>query len=302
MNADVVAISYDEGRAKLLGAMIKRRKTEEALRKEESELAHAANSTADTIVQNSPGRATDDSLSRAVQGAHTTIAHLTDRALIYYEEISRRTDLGITPDRLMQFKKNLAIDEIKKEAKGISANDIEGTRKGIKAVSQLLEHAVYTGKDIEQERSRALQTLKNLEDTISKRPTQASSPPHRDTKKGEDSSPETLMLRLVNNRAVHEQARDPMVMFSSLPQSEIKGRTDSSGRCTLSIPSTGRWIIAVGRQRDASNFIAEAFGVRKSDCWIQELPAGSAQVNFTEENRLTPGIAPLGLEQEIPWN
>jgi len=300
MGANVVVVPYKEGREKLFAAMLKRRKTEDRLRAEETELEKLAdpNAARGPLTGNDPSPNTGASARQTAQGAKTTLGHLADRALIYFEEVSQRKDPTVTPQRLAEFRKKLGINEIKEAASRISSRSNEDSEKAIREIREILQRDVYSGTAIVQDRNLALETLKTLELSFQNAPT--ATPVFTANNVGEKLSGENLRDRLISIEITRMQTRDPVQMFTALPNAHVKAKTDSAGRCSLTIPSEGRWLIGVSRQQERG-VIAEALGISKSDCWIQEIESGVTQLDFTEDNALRPAVAPLGLEQETPW-
>lgn len=301
LTGQVTVVPYNEGREALFNAMLKRRQTEVRMRKDLEDLEKQLPAINTEIPE--PPRAPDQDLDRLVGAARRTIDSLADRALLYYEDIAAQKGKELPPERLAAFRDKLGVDELKRSSAAIRGTDPEGTRKAIASVQEVLKREVYVAERMSAERTRTENVLTQLEAEIGKVP--AAKRPSAPAVKGATVGPASdadVYLRYMRNRADLQQATDPLVAFSAMRKAEVsKAQTDSDGKCTITIPPTGRWIIGVAFNRPGEDLISRNFGLTESFCWIQEIPAEGNQINLTKDNILKPSVAPLGLEQDTPW-
>jgi hypothetical protein len=163
----------------------------------------------------------------------------------------------------------------------------------------VLQREVYTAERMIQERARTAAVLTQLAAELDK--PSAGGNPRTVAPRGRAATGSETMMRYLNNRATHRQTTDPLGMFTALPAATVKGETDSDGKCNLLVPAQGRWIVGICFQRPGTDVLSLNFGITQSYCWIEEVPAQGGQLSCTADNMLKPSVAPLGLEQSVPW-
>ena len=294
MNASVVVVPYQEAREALVEATIKRRKRQTELQQEERKLQTEVSGMTEG------GSAPDlEQLENAISSAREAVELLADRARLYYESVATGSGAGLPLERLEQFQKKLAPDELQTAAGKIAARNLVGTEEAMQKIREILSRDAWSGKDVTSHRDLARNALQSLEETLRKTPKSALSALGATARTGTD--PRELAGRILAHFINLYQTKDPLVMFSALPSATIKGQTDPDGRCTIQIPPTGRWVIGVCYQRPANDPRLVAAGIRESFCWIEEIQPSDTNLSLTDNNLLRPAIAPLRIEHDLKW-
>ena len=235
-----------------------------------------------------------------VEACRDTLNNLADTAVLYLEDVKQKLGADFDKDRVDRFRKNLAADELRDLALAIKAENTPQVRKALADARGILEREVWGGKaDVKE---RALRVISEVERVLA---SAAPATPASDNPPKSGGDLRERIVAVLKDQAGWDgrlaMANRPLVLFTALGEAEVRGKTDGDGKCHLTIPREGRWVVIAYVERPYPSGMSEKeqslrIAEKEELVWIVEAPGdGSehASITLSENNALHPGVSPL---------
>ena len=308
-NIEVGACAYEKAREPIAIARIRRDATVDVAWKEKQKRAveiaklqadfQALSMASAPPVPSRPG----SQLRQEVEACRDTLNSLADAAVLYLEDVKQKLGAEFDKERVERFRKNLGADELRDLALAIKGENTPQVRKALADARAIIGREVWNGKA--EERERGMRVMSELEKVL------ASAATSRPASGGVPSGAVDLKERIISvvkDQAMWENrlaiANRPIIMYTALGDAEVRAKTDGDGKCHLILPRDGRYVVFAYVDRPYPPGMSGTeqilrIGEKEEMVWILEAPGigtERASITLSENNALSPGVAPLKLD------
>ena len=305
-NVEVGAVPYDKAKPAVRMAAMRRDTTVNEAWKEKqkraSEIEKLKGDIAKFGLAAAPPqpRSTGSQLRNDVDACRDALNNLADTAVLYIEDVKQKLGADFDRERVERFRKNLGADELRDLALAIRAENTPGVRKALGDARAILERDVWAGRA--DEKAHGLRVISEVERVLASAAPTATAP---------GAAPKTAMELQQRNIAVMKDetawddrlaiANRPILMYTALGDAEVRAKTDGDGKCHLTLPREGRWVVFAYVERPFRPGMSEKeqslrIGEKEEMVWVIEAPGDGNErgsITLSEDNAVRPGVAPL---------
>ena len=80
---------------------------------------------------------------------------------------------------------------------------------------------------------------------------------------------------------------NPATVLDDLPEAEVTAKTNADGKCMITLPPAGKWVLVARAQRSVTNDDEEIYG------WLVQIPQNVTRLMLSNDNVLNPFEDPL---------
>jgi hypothetical protein len=310
-NIEVGALPYDTARPAIRIAAMRRDSTVTEAWKEKQKRASEIEKLKGDVAKFGlaaappPPRSAGSQLKRDVEACRDTLNNLADTAVLYLEDVRQKLGADFDRERVERFRKNLGADELRDLAIAIRAEDTPGVRKALGDARAILEREVWAGKA--DEKNHGMRVISEVERALA---TAAPAAPAGNAMPQAAADLQQRIISVMKDEAAWDErlamANRPILMLTALGDSEVRAKTDGDGKCHLTLPREGRWVVTAYVERPYPPGMSEKLqslriGEKEEMCWVIEAPgSGSehASITLSEYNAVRPGVAPLKVDSK----
>ena len=308
-DVEVGAVPFEKAKEPLKIAIIRRDATVNEAWKEKQKRETEIEKLRGEIAAKGIGEAppvrssTGGQLKKDVEACRDTLNNLADTAVLYLEDVKQKLAAGIEKDRVERFRKNLGAEELRDLALAIKAENTAQVRKALGDAREILGREVWAGKAEDKERGmRAISEVeRRLAGAASPRLATGAVPKV-------DGDLRERIITVVRDQAAWDNrlnmANRAIHMYTALGEPAVRAKTDGQGKCHLTLPREGRWVLFAYVERPFPAGMSEKeqslrIGEKEEMVWILAAPGDGSEytsVTFSENNALHPGVAPLAFD------